>query len=135
MSADSDSGQANPNFPQLFSPIQVGPMTVRNRIAETTNSIGAGRADGLPDDAFIAHHVAKARGGTGWIGNETWGLDEPVPPEAGLDMTNSGAASPFASYQRPDFVERLATFCDAVHDAGAVAVFQMTHLNSTMSAS
>ena len=27
---------------------------------------------GFVDDAFIAHHGAKARGGTGWIGGETF---------------------------------------------------------------
>jgi 2,4-dienoyl-CoA reductase-like NADH-dependent reductase (Old Yellow Enzyme family) len=49
-----------PAFTHLFTPIRVGPMTVPNRIVETTYSINSGRADGLPDAPFIAHHVARA---------------------------------------------------------------------------
>jgi len=56
-------------------------MLVPNRICETTNTINSSMAPGLIDDHFIAHHVAKARGGTGWIGGETWLLNSPFPPE------------------------------------------------------
>ncbi|MCC6381851.1 MAG: FAD-dependent oxidoreductase [Dehalococcoidia bacterium] len=126
---------ANPHFPLLFSPLQVGPMRVANRICETTNSIGAGRADGMPDDPFIAHHLAKARGGTAWIGNETWVLPSPLPAQAPDEMFEGGGATRFGLYNLPNFAERMAHFCDALHDAGAVAVMQLTHLNSTMAPS
>ena len=69
-------------FARLFSPLQVGPMTVPNRICETTNTIGAAQMPGFVDDAFIAHHLAKAKGGTGWIGGETFLLNLPLPDEA-----------------------------------------------------
>ncbi len=62
-------------FEHLFSPLQVGPMRVPNRICETTNTINSSMTPGLIDEHFIAHHVAKARGGTGWIGSETWLLN------------------------------------------------------------
>jgi 2,4-dienoyl-CoA reductase-like NADH-dependent reductase (Old Yellow Enzyme family)/thioredoxin reductase len=122
-------------FPNLFSPLQVGPIRVANRICETTNSIGAGRADGMPDDAFIAHHAAKARGGTAWIGNETWLLNSPMPEEASDELFVGGGTTRYALYDLPGFTERVARFCDAIHEAGSVAVFQLTHLNSTMAAS
>ena len=53
-------------FKHLFEPLQVGPMTVRNRICETTNTINSSQVPGEIDDNFIAHHAAKASGGTGW---------------------------------------------------------------------
>jgi 2,4-dienoyl-CoA reductase-like NADH-dependent reductase (Old Yellow Enzyme family)/thioredoxin reductase len=60
------------NFEHLFTPLQVGPMRVPNRICETTNTINSSMTPGMIDEHFIAHHTAKARGGTGWIGSETW---------------------------------------------------------------
>ena len=53
-------------FEHLFSPLQVGPMRVPNRICETTNTINSSMVPGEIDDNFRAHHGAKARGGTGW---------------------------------------------------------------------
>jgi dimethylglycine catabolism A len=120
---------------QVFTPVQVGPMRVPNRICETTNTIGAGRLDGLPDEPFIAHHVAKARGGTGWIGNESWMLPLPLAPGAPTEILPAGAAFPRPFHDRPDFQERMATFCDAVHAAGAVAVFQLAHSNAVFAPS
>ena len=49
---------ANVNFDHLFSPLQVGPMKVPNRICETTNTINSSMAPGLIDEHFIAHHGA-----------------------------------------------------------------------------
>ena len=69
---------SNVNFEHLFAPLQVGPMRVPNRICETTNTINSSRAPGLIDEHFTAHHLAKAKGGTGWIGSETWLLDVPM---------------------------------------------------------
>lgn len=117
-------------FPTLFSPIQVGPMSVPNRLCETANSIGAGRRDGLPDPDFIEHHVAKARGGIGWIGNEAWMLESPLPRHVRAEVVPAGLATSAAFHQRPDFVARMRTFTDAVHDAGAVAVFQLAHVTA-----
>ena len=68
-------------FQHLFEPIQVGPMRVANRICETTNTINSSMVPGGIDDHFIAHHLAKAKGGAAWIGSETWLLNSPFPPE------------------------------------------------------
>ncbi len=120
------------DFDYLFSPITVGAMTVPNRIAETTYSINAGRADGLPDRAFTEHHLQKARGGVGWIGNQTWLLPSPLPPGRPDEFVPGAAAIRFAIYKHPQFVERVKQFTDAIHEAGAVCVMQLTHLQSLM---
>ncbi len=106
-------------------------MLVPNRICETTNTIGAGRLDGLPDGPYIEHHLAKATGGTGWIGAETWLLDSPVPPDAPVEYFPAGASPRVPVYLMNGFVERNAEFFSAVHDTGAVVVSQLTHVNST----
>lgn len=118
-------------FDHLFSPLQVGPMRVPNRICETTNTINSSQAPGLIDDHFIAHHVAKARGGTGWIGSETWLLESPFPPETPDEVGLSvGFASHYAAYQNPAFAEGMTKFVGEVHKTGAVVIVQLTHLSA-----
>ena len=122
---------ANVNFDHLFSPLQVGPMTVPNRICETTNTINSSMAPGLIDEHFIAHHGAKAKGGTGWIGSETWLLNSPFPEVAPTEIGLAvGFGTPFASYQNPAFLEGKKKFCEEIHKHGSVVVVQLTHLNA-----
>lgn len=106
-------------------------MLVPNRICETTNTINSSQIPGEVDENFIAHHGAKARGGTGWIGSETWLLNLPFPPETPDEVGLSvGFAAHFAAYQNPPFVEGMKKFCQEVHDAGSVAIIQLTHLSA-----
>jgi len=118
-------------FEHLFKPLQVGPMRVPNRICETTNTINSSMTPGLIDEHFIAHHAAKAWGGTGWIGSETWLLNSPFPPETPDEI---GLAVGFAvhqsPYQFPIFAEGMTKFCDEIHRAGSVAIVQLTHLSA-----
>jgi 2,4-dienoyl-CoA reductase-like NADH-dependent reductase (Old Yellow Enzyme family) len=75
--------------------------------------------------------VAKARGGTGWIGSETWLLNLPFPPETPDEIGLSvGFASHWAAYQNPAYAEGMTKFCNEVHKAGAVAITQLTHLSA-----
>jgi 2,4-dienoyl-CoA reductase-like NADH-dependent reductase (Old Yellow Enzyme family)/thioredoxin reductase len=128
------AGRGN-QFSRLFEPIQVGPMRVPNRICEATNTIGAAQMPGFVDDPFIAHHVAKARGGTGWIGSETFLLNSPLPDEAADEFFPGTGAVRFPLYKMPGFVDSVARFSEAVHETGAVVVCQLTQLNFTMAAS
>ncbi|NMG76498.1 FAD-dependent oxidoreductase [Aromatoleum diolicum] len=122
---------SNVKFERLFSPLQVGPMRVPNRICETTNTINSSMAPGLIDEHFIAHHGAKAKGGTGWIGSETWLLDVPLPPGAPDEISlRGGFGCHFASYQNPAFVEGWTRFVNEMHGHGSVVVVQLTHLNA-----
>lgn len=123
-------------FKHLFEPLQVGPMTVRNRICETTNTINSSQVPGEIDDNFIAHHAAKARGGTGWIGSETWLLNFPFPDQAADEVGLAvGFAAHQAAYQNPAFHEGMRKFNDEVHDAGSVSIVQLTHLSAVWSPS
>lgn len=118
-------------FEHLFAPLQVGPMRVPNRICETTNTINSSMVPGMIDEHFIAHHAAKARGGTGWIGSETWLLNVPFPPETPDEVGLSiGCAPHGAAYQYPAFAEGMKKFVDEVHKAGSVAIVQLTQLTS-----
>lgn len=58
----SDAGP----YPKLFSVLQVGPLTLRNRVVSTAHQTSLIH-DHLPTDELIAYHDARARGGTGAI--------------------------------------------------------------------
>lgn len=118
-------------FQHLFEPIQVGPMRVANRICETTNTINSSMVPGGIDDHFIAHHLAKAKGGAAWIGSETWLLQSPFPPETPDEVGLSvGFASRYPIYQNPPFAEGMTKFYGELHKVGAVAIAQLTHLSA-----
>ena len=123
-------------FEHLFSELQVGPIAVRNRICETTNSPGAAgpQSGGLIDDHYIANHLSKARGGTGWIGGETWLLNSPLPEFADADYGVGGVALGVTPYLLPGFADAARRFTDAVHGEGSVVVVQLTHLNNAFGA-
>ncbi|MAE95942.1 MAG: hypothetical protein CL910_14895 [Deltaproteobacteria bacterium] len=122
-------------FERLFEPLKVGPMTVPNRICETTNTIRAAQMPGFVDDPFIAHHLAKAKGGTGWIGSETFLLNSPMPNEAADEFFQGTGSVRVPIYAMPGFPESVGRFAEAVRETGSVTVCQLTQLNFTMAAS
>lgn len=106
-------------------------MRVANRICETTNTINSSMVPGGIDEHFIAHHLAKAKGGAAWIGSETWLLNSPFPPETPDEIGLSvGFASHFPIWQNPPFAEGMAKFYGELHQVGAVAIAQLTHLSA-----
>lgn len=119
-------------FNYLFTPLKVGTMTVPNRIAETTNSIGAGRKDGLPDPQFIEHHVQKARNGIGWVGSEAWMIPTPLVPGYGDEFGQATIATRGKIWEHPQFADRVKQFVDAVHQHDAVCVIQLANVQATM---
>ncbi|MFU1476261.1 hypothetical protein ACM25N_00525 [Roseovarius sp. C7] len=56
-------------FPQLFAPITLGTLTLRNRIVSTGHETHLNEA-GQIGDKLIAYHEARARGGAGLIVTE-----------------------------------------------------------------
>lgn len=58
-----------PSFPNLFSPISIGGLTLRNRIVSTGHETHLNE-HGQIGDRLIAYHEARARGGAGLIVTE-----------------------------------------------------------------
>ena len=48
-------------FPTLFSPINLGPLTLRNRIAMAPLTRQMAEADGTPTDEMAAYYAAAIR--------------------------------------------------------------------------
>ena len=54
------------NFPNLFTPVTIGKVEIRNRILSTGHDTTL-PTDGTVNDALIAYHEARAKGGAGLI--------------------------------------------------------------------
>ena len=60
--ADGMAGESQ--LPHLFSPLQVGPHLIRNRVLITAH-VPRLADDGAPGARYVAYHRARARGGAG----------------------------------------------------------------------
>jgi 2,4-dienoyl-CoA reductase-like NADH-dependent reductase (Old Yellow Enzyme family) len=58
-----------PHFPQLFSPLRLRHLTLRNRIVSTAHGTFMS-VDGLPTERIAAYQAARAAGGAGLIIHE-----------------------------------------------------------------
>jgi len=68
------SNEARQHFPRLFSEIEIGPVTIPNRIVSTGHHTYL--AHQHPGEAMIAYHEARARGGVGLIVTEIIAIHE-----------------------------------------------------------
>jgi 2,4-dienoyl-CoA reductase-like NADH-dependent reductase (Old Yellow Enzyme family)/thioredoxin reductase len=59
----------------LFAPMEVGGMTVKNRIVMAPMERNYANRDGTVSDRTVAHYEARARGGVGWIDVEATYID------------------------------------------------------------
>jgi len=54
-------------FPRLFSPVRIGGLEIKNRVAMTAMGVNLAAAGGGVNDDIIAFYEARARGGVGLI--------------------------------------------------------------------
>ncbi len=57
------------SFEQLLTPLQLGPVEIRNRIVSTLHQTGL-VAGSLPTDDLVAYQQARAAGGAGLLSVE-----------------------------------------------------------------
>lgn len=104
-------------FPHLFSPIQIGKMTVKNRIFMSAMSTALCDEHNRVTPEALAYYAARARGGAGFITSENVMVDEDshynIPNNMGL-------------YQ-DDQIPGVRALADAVHQYGAKLALQLLH--------
>ena len=66
-------------LPLLFSPIRIGGLEIRNRIAMAPMATDFGDDEGRVSRKLIEYHEARARGGVGLIIMEVTGVDAQFP--------------------------------------------------------
>ena len=104
-----------PSFPHLFSPLTVGPVTLRNRIFSSGHDTVMSE-NGLVTDRLIAYHEARAAGGVGLIVVQVAGVHESARYTAHVLMATDDECIP--GYRR---------LAEAVHTHGSALFGQLFH--------
>ena len=104
-------------FPKLFSPVRIGGLEIKNRVAMTAMGVNLAAAGGGVNDDIIAFYEARARGGVGLIVSGLCRV-----------MDGAGASEPcqLAARNLAD-VQGLARLMDTVHKYGARMFIQLQH--------
>lgn len=103
-----------PNSPDAFSPVRIGPLTLRNRFIKAGANEGMTPA-GMPTKALVKHHRDVAAGGVGMT-TVAYGA---VSPE--------GRTFGHQIHLHDEVVPHLRVLTEAVHREGAAACLQITH--------
>lgn len=101
---------------KIFEPIQVGTLTLKNRLVVSAMLTNLAAADGSATEAYIAYHEAKARGGWGLIITE----DYPIAPNAGTSKT-------LPMIYNETLAASHAKLAECVHAAGGRIFIQLYH--------
>jgi mycofactocin system FadH/OYE family oxidoreductase 2 len=113
------------SYPHLFSPLSIGPVTVRNRIMQTAH-VKLFTTNGVDSMRNVAYQVERAKGGAGLLitGNRL------VHPTSTTGMPRFA----FAYLKEALAINRRMT--DGVHEHGGVIFEQLNHfgLNATSDA-
>lgn len=61
----NQSEVSNMEYPNLFTPGRIGPVTVKNRLVMTAMCVGLAHHDGAVSDALAAYYEERAAGAWG----------------------------------------------------------------------
>ena len=102
-------------FPHLFSPLQLGRVTVANRVSFSAHLTNLAD-DGLPTERLIDYHVARARGGTGLI----------ITEEQSVHPTDRAYEHLIEAFQ-PEVIPLYRRWTAAVHEYDTRIFAQLNH--------
>jgi 2,4-dienoyl-CoA reductase-like NADH-dependent reductase (Old Yellow Enzyme family)/thioredoxin reductase len=103
-------------YPHLFSPLHIGPLTLKNRIEAAPVSLLHLTAKGYLTAQIIAHYRRKAQGGAALI---TVG--------EGIVHAATGRSPIHPSLDDPGVIPCLFEAAEAIHESGAVASIELSH--------
>lgn len=98
----------------LFTPANIGPVTLRNRTIRSAAFEGMCPAN-APSPELHDYHVTVARGGVG------------MTTLAYASVTRNGLSFPRQLWMRPQIIPALRQITDDIHAAGAKASIQLGH--------
>lgn len=123
------SGENVTVLSRVFTPVRVGRMNLKNRLANPSHAGGRGALTG--DDElfrqFLGYYIGRAKGGAAWVGGGPTFVGNPLIP--GFEPTGVGASN-FSSFRHPLFVEREAEFMRQLHAHGAYGSVQFVLMGS-----
>ena len=105
-------------YPNLFAPLTINKLTIRNRIVSTAHA-EVYADNGVPGERYIRYYEEKAKGGVGLCicgGSSPVSIDSPQGWWKSVDLSNDRVIEPLA---------RLAA---TMHKHGARIMIQATHM-------
>jgi len=111
-------------FPNLFSPIQVGSMKVKNRVFMSAMATGLCDNENKVTDEVIAYYAARAKGGVGLITTEA------VMPD---EFCHYGIPNNMGLYS-DEQISGMKKLADVIHQYGAKLVPQLLHAGTAATA-
>ncbi|WP_153102067.1 NADH:flavin oxidoreductase [Paraburkholderia hayleyella] len=106
-------------YPNLFKPLTLNHLTLRNRIVSTAHAEVYAEPGGMPGERYIRYYEEKAKGG---VGLAVCGGSSPVS----LDSPQGWWKS--VNLAVDQVVEPLARLTEAMHRHGAKIMIQATHM-------
>ncbi len=103
------------SFPNLFSPITIGAVEIKNRILSTGHDTTI-PTDGTVNEALIAYQEARARGGAGLICVQVAGVHDTARYSSHILMLDTDRA-----------IEGYARLADRLHAHGTKVFAQLFH--------
>ena len=104
----------NPQTQSPFTPLRVGPLTLRNRFIKAATNEGMS-IGGVPSKQLVRFHESMAAGGVA------------MTTLAYCSVSPDGRTLPGQIVLQPDSLAHLRVLTDAVHRHGAAASAQITH--------
>ncbi|MBR5930528.1 MAG: FAD-dependent oxidoreductase, partial [Lachnospiraceae bacterium] len=105
----------NPYYPNLFSPIRVGNVILKNRIGMSAMDTCYFAKDGTLTPKAIAHYLERARGGVGLIVTEIASLDWPYGKQSRREVCLND----------PNVTTEWAELIQCVHSFGTKIIAQV----------
>lgn len=107
----------HPDYPSLFSPIDIGGVEVANRVCHVPTDISSANADGSVNARVIAYHEQIAQGGCGLI---IVGASTP-------DKATGRPTVTCLAVDEDPMIPGLAELAEAMHRHGARCAVQIQH--------
>lgn len=108
--------QATP-YTHLFSPGNIGSVTLKNRIVMEPMVMGTGETDGTPGEQMLAYYEERAKGGVGLILTEATRVDDSAGTLAPrqLAMSRDKHIAPYARLVKRVHKHGAKIFCELHH--------------------
>lgn len=100
----------------LFSELQIGSMTIKNRTFMAPMSLGYGNEMGIPSQQQQAYWLERAKGGVGCIITDATSVD-PNTPYLGNTLC----------FRSEESIGEYKKFTDQIHSYGTKIIPQITH--------
>lgn len=104
-------------YPMLFKPMNIGKVTIPNRIVMTAMGVDVSAPDGSVTDRTIAYYNARAKGGVGLIVTEYCRVNE----------ADGACATGQISLSHDRYIPGMKKLTDSVHAHGSKIFVQLQH--------